>query len=366
MSAPSLRGATQAPSAETAPIEEDPLSRFHEALEGLGKAKGTHARVAVFGDSHTQAGFWTDALRRALALRFGDGGPGFFHVALPGFRHPDARVEATGFRVSPSAPSLPTPEGSGEALGLGGVIARGGTDARILVTSAASKLHWEVCLRGGERAMRANVADVEIVVPPKGTVHVPLDTSSASSHTARISLASDDGALCGAVVEVPDGGVVVDALGINGARYATFLGWSSDAFPMELRRRDYDLVIFEYGTNETSDDPLRTDLIENYLTLAREVVGSALPRASCLVLGATPRLDREGAADALDLALGPRARSIGCAFLSLSRIIGGTEGMRRWKVASPALAQDDGIHLTMLGYARLGEEVAELLTRGLR
>ena len=49
-------------------------------------------------------------------------------------------------------------------------------------------------------------------------------------------------------------GVVVDTLGIAGTRAANMLDWNRDIWADNVRRRDPDLYILAYGTNEATDD----------------------------------------------------------------------------------------------------------------
>lgn len=63
-------------------------------------------------------------------------------------------------------------------------------------------------------------------------------------------MASGRPQLFGVVVEGDKPGLVLDTVGLNGARLATFLAWEPDAWSAELARRKPELVVIAFGTNE--------------------------------------------------------------------------------------------------------------------
>ncbi|HEU4538425.1 MAG TPA: hypothetical protein VFS00_30100, partial [Polyangiaceae bacterium] len=57
----------------------------------------------------------------------------------------------------------------------------------------------------------------------------------------------------GVVAETEAPGLVVDTLGLNGARLSTMLAWDEPAWVSELARRRPDLVVVAFGTNESQE-----------------------------------------------------------------------------------------------------------------
>src|SRR5690606_5417564 len=93
----------------------------------------------------------------------------------------------------------------------------------------------------------------------------------------------------GVAAERNEPGVVVDTPGINGARARYHLLWDQEIFAEHVRRRDPDLVVLAYGTNESgdTDEPIERyeDDLRRVLTNMREMA----PRASCLLVGPSDR-----------------------------------------------------------------------------
>src|SRR5258708_25050417 len=91
-------------------------------------------------------------------------------------------------------------------------------------------------------------------------------------------------------------GVLVDALGINGAQVFTPLHWSEEHFAQQLRRRAPDLVVLAYGTNEALESNLEMTDYERALVDLLGRIARAVPSASCLLLG-PPDLARASKAE---------------------------------------------------------------------
>jgi lysophospholipase L1-like esterase len=159
-------------------------------------------------------------------------------------------------------------------------------------------------------------------------------------------------------------GVVLDTLGINGARFATPLAWNEASWAAELARREPDLVILEYGTNELSDYPVRPAAFTAPLRALMARIRKVRPEVDCVVLAPTDRADTE---DRLPLgrdAVREGAMESGCAFWDTYAIMGGRGAIRLWANESPPRAAGDGIHLSWRGYRELGTKLAEDLMRG--
>lgn len=173
----------------------------------------------------------------------------------------------------------------------------------------------------------------------------------------------------GVVVETERPGVVVDALGIAGARADTPLAWEPEAFSREVQRRNYDLVVVAYGTNDSVPaSPAAVPAFGRHLTalLARLREGS--DGQDCLVIGPMDRgpLKRRNAAPEeriveLNEEAARVAHEQSCAFFSALWAMGGPGTMQEWASATPPLAQRDLVHLTRPGYERLGELLTEAL-----
>lgn len=367
-------------SARLAPAPAPPpgttLARFGAALADLGSGKRTEpVRVLWFGDSHTAADFMPDAVRSSLFARFGDGGPGFVSVGRANYRHADVKVTRDGFwKTFPRKPSLWVKQEDG-VFGLGGVrLVPGNEKSRASVqipkALALGPLRWDLAYRlpsrrskfrltTGEGAPRSvDAASCEV-----GKVqHLVWETTHSTGLTVdRAAFAPE---LMGVVVERVKPGVVVDTLGINGARIATPLAWNKEAWVDEIRRRAPSLVVAAYGTNEVGDQvaPWRyQEHVENLVARVRE----GAPDADCVVIGPTDRLDAAWVpiprAREIDTVERKAAERLGCWYVSPLDVMAQSGGYRRWSALLPPLAARDGVHLTLRGYVELGDAIARAM-----
>ena len=80
-------------------------------------------------------------------------------------------------------------------------------------------------------------------------------------------------------------GLRLDALGVNGARAVSHLEWDDTIYAEQLPRRNPDLLVIAYGTNESGDtDQPIEEYEEGFRTMVQRA-RTAAPRASCLFVG---------------------------------------------------------------------------------
>jgi lysophospholipase L1-like esterase len=178
--------------------------------------------------------------------------------------------------------------------------------------------------------------------------------------------------LFGLAVERDQPGVVVDTLGINGSRARYQLLWDDEVYQEHLRRREPDLVVLAYGTNESGDE----SPLEDYERDLRAVVKrmrDTVPDASCLLIGPSDRPmqveervfeDRTRTARLIETQH-RIALEHGCGFFDLVAFQGGALSMLQWAANDPAYASQDHIHYTRVGYQRLGEVLLSALLEGM-
>jgi len=376
--APASSEGPAAPPASTAPPPEAtlPLPRLRAALEALAAGKRSESvRILWLGDSHAAADFWPDAVRRPLAQKYGSGGPGFLFVGLSVYRHAGVKVDRDGhFRTEPKQPSLWMRQADG-VFGLGGIrVVPDGESCKITVELGKDALRgeseWDLSYRlpTAEARFRVQLGDekslaVDAKTGPVGAIgHVAFRLPPG--RTVVIDRAAGEPQLFGLTVEDVHPGVVVDTLGINGARIGTPLAWDEAQWVSEAARRDASLFVLAYGTNEAGDQAA----VRRYgpeLTSLVERARKALPNADCLVVGPT---DREGPGwitlprvPEIDQELKATARSLGCEYFSAFATMGGEGSLKHWADQSPPLAAPDRVHLTPRGYAELGAKMAALL-----
>jgi lysophospholipase L1-like esterase len=349
------------------------LPRFRTALEELAAGRRTEkVRVLWLGDSHAAADFWPDAVRKPLQAKFGNAGPGFVYLGLGVYRHAGEKEERDGrWHTEPKKPSLWMRQGDG-MFGLGGIrTVPDGETSRLTVSLAKDcvrgKALWDLTFRlpTNEARFRINPgSDVQSLLIDSSTrvvgsiQHVEWQTDVGA--TVTIDHAASEPQIFGAVVESSAPGVVVDTLGINGARIGTPLAWEEEPWLSEARRRNASLFVLAYGTNEAGDQvaPRRYGPeLESLVARARK----AAPDADCLVVGPTDRagpgwisLPRVLEIDAVERDAAGRA---GCAFFSALDAMGGEGSLGRWAAQVPPLAAPDRVHLTPRGYGTLGAKM---------
>lgn len=358
-----------APTTDADPV--GPLATFHRALLALKSGtRKSHVRVLWLGDSHAQADFWTDHIRVGLQQRFGHGGPGFMRIGYRSYRHASAAVKVDGsWRMRPKRPSTITPWGDG-AFGLGGILHAGYAGyRRARLTLADDKLagrKWraELCYKFGlvndhfEYQVGAQPPSVLKPEDKRSMGQIRYVQASGTGLAAiQVVVKAGRPDFCGVTVETDpsDGaGVVLDNIGINGARYATALAWNEQAWAAAVKRRPApELFIFEFGGNEASDmviEPARYE--KNALALiarSRAIRGDV----SCLVVGPSDRADAEAKIPPIVAAVKAAALASGCGFWDTYEKMGGRGSIARWQ--PDGRASQDGVHLKPKGYEVLGK-----------
>jgi lysophospholipase L1-like esterase len=248
--------------------------------------------------------------------------------------------------------------------------------ARLSVEAAAAGAgprRWEVSFRAraGQDELEIQAGSTRVLATralaaqPAGTLiqRVVLDSEASK---LEVTVKSGKPELFGVVLETGQGGVVVDNLGINGARTATPLAWDERGLVEQVKARDPSLLILAYGTNDVVSELAPSRLTEQYRTLLGRL-RQAAPDADCLLMG-PPDLAQDGATHprviAIDDVEARAAAELGCGYFSMFYGMGGRGSLIAWMRAKPPLAAGDGIHLLPAGYARLGALLAEALIAG--
>ncbi|MBI3206543.1 MAG: hypothetical protein HYZ29_33710 [Myxococcales bacterium] len=363
------------PAAVPAPPSGLALPKLRAALAALAaNERTTPVRVVWLGDSHTAADFWPHALRRPLQERFGNGGPGFVQLGVEPYRHALLKVGREGtWRREPSSPA-------GSMKQLDGVFGLSGqravpesADARASVelTSKASagKTRYSLWYRAKPadrvRLSIRGSAESESATAKSGRALGSLRVhtiESAAPATLDVGVSGGAPEIFGVTVESVTPGLVLDTLGINGARAATPLAWNEVEWRAALGAREPSLVVFAYGTNEAAST-LASTRYEKTLDQLVERVRGAAPAADCLIVGPPDMISGDGKTAPrvieFDQTAERTAARLGCGYFSAWSAMGGEGSMARWMKEKPPLAAPDGIHLAPGGYERLGQALSE-------
>jgi lysophospholipase L1-like esterase len=177
----------------------------------------------------------------------------------------------------------------------------------------------------------------------------------------------------GVSVERGTSGAIVDALGVPGAKARDQLPWDRETQRAHLQRTAPDLVVLEYGTNESGGDLQSMARYERDLRAVVTRLRSLRPEASCLLMGPTewpvraapgvyrPRQRTGGIIEAQRRVAGEQ----GCGFFDTLAFMGGPGSMVRWVNSTPPLALSDHVHLTDDGHRHLAEALERALLAGL-
>lgn len=365
---------------------EDPsghaLDAFYAKLAAVdAKLAGAVARIAHFGDSIIVSDFVSGQLRRDLQRRFGDAGHGFVLVAnaWPSYLHWDVERYATaGFRVS----TIVGPYAEDGWYGLGGVAFR--ADKNVLARFGTAKhgdfgrkvsrflVSYAEEPHGGRFALRvdghgAAVVDTNATEPRALAFELRV---ADGPHELELQTLTGESRLFGVVLERDGPGVVLDALGVQGARIR-FLDKQDDAHWAEvLRWRAPDLLVYQFGANESSDGFVYS--MADFHRTMHDVLAqakTALPQASCLVIGTMDRAAKQGD-EIVSVRVIPSlveeqrrvALELGCAYFDTYRAMGGKGSMPVW--VKRGLAQADLIHPSGAGAERLANWIYGALLRG--
>ena len=140
----------------------------------------------------------------------------------------------------------------------------------------------------------------------------------------------------------------------------------------ELRQRNPNLVVINYGTNEADFAEFVDKHYEKELREAIRRVRAALPGASILLMSPMDRGQHDGP-DIVTMPTIPRlveiqrrvARETGCGFFDTFHAMGGEGTMARWYTGQPRLVSADLIHPIPAGGKLIAVVFAREIAAGL-
>ena len=369
------------------PILEPNLIDEHENLRAfylslwrteLG-APGAITRVLHYGDSPVTADSITADVRDLLQKHFGDAGHGFVLIAKPWawYGHRGVEVQGKGWRIA-AATQTHAKDGF---HGLGGVSFEGDTGAtssfELAEDHAQMEIHFLRQPGGGVLTVEAPgqpPSDLETDGPTKEPAY---QTFALQAREREIHLSVQRGPvrLFGVSFERNMPGVIYNSLGLNGGQVQVVVRYfDKPQWTEELQHQRPDLVVINYGTNES----IYADYIERYYPgELRQVIASvkaAVPRASVLIMSPMDRGQRDSSSRITTVPTLPRlieiqrqmASEMGCAFFNTFQAMGGEGTMARWYDASPRLVSADFTHPLPAGARKVGVLLDQALESGYR
>jgi lysophospholipase L1-like esterase len=353
---------------------------FASLLRVERKEPGAITRILHYGDSPTTADSITADIRALLQVSFGDAGHGFLLIAKPWawYGHHGVDLQAKGWRVEPASFN----RARDGVHGLGGVSFRGAAGAwsrvrlkdnpqtRVIVYYWAQPAGGTFEVRAQDQLLSTVTTDSPD--PHPGFAEVPLP---AQTEEVEVRVTEGEIRCFGYRFDKPGPGVQYSSIGINGGqvqmavRYFEVKQWS-DA----LRHENPDLVVLNYGTNE-SIFPAYLD--KHYPGELRTVIArlrAALPDASIMLMSPMDRgVKDESGEIATPAALTHLieiqrqvAANTGCAFFNTFEAMGGAGTMARWYSMRPRLVSADFMHPLPAGAAKVGTLVEQALVDAYR
>jgi hypothetical protein len=358
-------------------------------------------RIAIWGDSHLAAGFFSDELARQLKVPAD-------HVAnllLP------ANMGRAGVRL-PIRRSCVSPHWKYELGYLNAAAARasGPGLVNMVAEQAGASIVWDV--RSDKRVARYERVRilyqqteapivVGIGVDGRAETLVTLDGRAgpavlelaveAPISQVRMRLVDGPMRLHGLDLQARRAGALsMDVFGYPGATVAGWRNAQLDYLASWFSQRDYQLVVLEFGTNEGAAKPFDLAAYRRMLEDSVRAMRSVFPNASCVLIAPGDRgvlvpqsLNQRGqrkktkggagkqrARPEIDLFVYSRihadigrvqrevAAGAGCSAWSMMDAMGGPGQSYSWARQSPPLMARDLIHFTVAGYQRFAQQFA--------
>lgn len=355
---------TKLPAARRGIENPEALDHFFTALSDIeSKQRIEPVRIMHFGDSHIAADILTRRIRERLQQEFGDGGAGFI---LPGnpmsTRRQGVLSGVTSGWTMNGLGARALKDGIYGPLGIVQTATQPGE--RIWMQTAGNHFEVYYTRQPGGGNFDIALGGVSLLDKPIATAaRAPqagvysFDSAAGGMHEIELrTLSPGKVTVLGLVAEQLHPGVTYDVLGLNGARAARILGWHQTAFADVLRKRNPDLIILSYGTNEVTDGAWSSLGYQKLLGQVLSNLRRFLPHTSILIYGPPDRADIPLAANRM-LSMNESHRLAAldhnAAFWSSFEAMGGAGSMNSW--ARKGLAQGDRVHLTGAGYARMGD-----------
>lgn len=379
-----------------APLAESHVSPAAAARVTVRPALQTPLRVAVWGDSHMAAGFFTEELARLAGVRDTLAQPrllpaGFGHAGVRGLVR---RVCVSGPWVRESAhASAAAARQPGPGL------------VSLVNTAPGASIAWDLRDASGEPRHRqarvllapsATGVALEVTVDEAAprtvllgsdAVGAVLELSSAAGPLSLLRLRVLEGTLRLQGLQLGEPASDSDPLQIDLYGYpgATVTGWAqaeATAHAAWFAERRYELVVLAYGTNEANDPGFRVEDYRAQLVRAVARLRERFPEAQCLLVApadrglrvprkrastrATPRATARARTDLLRYARlhaevatvqQEVAQAAGCAAWSMQAAMGGAGSAYQWARQQPAWMAPDLIHFTPAGYRELARRL---------
>lgn len=361
--------------------EKGDLQRFYAALHATERRDaGAVTKILHYGDSPTTADLITADVRALFQKEFGDAGHGFILVAKPWawYGHRGVTVKGAGWKIEPAN----TAELRDGQYGLGAVSFRGGPGAssKISVKDAGHtkfEVAWLSQPDGGTFLVAADGQTVGTIDTSSPAVTPSFQTFTVPEGFKEVAIGQVTGRvrLYGVRLMKDTPGVEYSSMGVNGAAITILArNVGEEHWGEQLRHVKPDLVVINYGTNESVYAKYVDTAFELELVRAVKRVRKAVPAAAILIMSPMDRGQRMPTGEIGTVA--PLGRLValeqrvaaeqGCAFFNTFEAMGGPGTMGRWYLAEPRMVGADLIHPMPAGAKIVGNLLYKSLQDGYR
>ncbi|QDX31801.1 SGNH/GDSL hydrolase family protein [Dickeya poaceiphila] len=327
--------------------------------------------ILQLGDSHTASDFFSGQLRRHFKQQYGDGGVGFVSpLAISG-----TRFDNVLFSIAKGWNMITSRKTSNAGFTLGGNIAtprQDNNDAQLAVRDTEPTFSMQALYRNQANG-KIQIQNQAVMLPGSQSQWVLSQPVTVQS-PVRYSLSLSGGSqLAGWLLSSNHrGGVMLSALGINGAQVSMLDKWR-DNWLSTLKILKPDMVILAYGTNEAFDQQLDIQRYRKNYSEHIRAIRRVLPNAVILLVSPGSSISNKTGVSCQQqqsVALKPViqaqrdiARIHHTLFWDWFDYMGGDCAIERWQ--QQGIARPDLIHLTQQGYQRsadaLWRQLATLL-----
>lgn len=357
------------------------LQRFYAALHATERRDpGAVTRILHYGDSPTTADLITADVRALFQKEFGDAGHGFVLVAKPWawYGHRGVTVKGSGWKIEPAN----TAELRDGQYGLGAVSFRGGPGANSRITvqdpgHTQFEVAWLSQPDGGSFQVAADGQTLGTIDTASPVVTPSFQTFTVPAGFSEVTIGGVAGRvrLYGVRLMKDVPGVEYSSMGVNGAAITILArNVGEEHWGEQLRHVKPNLVVINYGTNESVYAKYVDTAFEIELVRAVKRVRKAVPEAAILIMSPMDRGERLASGEIGTVA--PMSRLValeqrvaaehGCAFFNTFEAMGGPGTMGRWYLAEPRLVGADLIHPMPAGAKIVGNLLYKSLQAGYR
>jgi len=370
-------------------IDTNTLVSFYQKLERIENGSNEQAVVVHIGDSHVQPGVFTQPLREWMQSQYGNAGYGMmFPYRLAKSNSPNGYIThcdtpwISGRNATVKKP-LPTgiagftlwsesPSASFTVEFTSSFIAPADTTSRLVIFHANRDSCFFFSVSNELSGRLYPVADSSWSY--KTTFLIDDHPQKIRIRAMQTRMSQTSATFYGMSLESARPGVIVHTIGVNGAMYSSY--FESEHFAGQLAMLHPDLLIISLGTNEAfgvkaySSDTFRGDIDQ----LIRQIRQTGTKAA--VILTTPPGIYKSSrkkrhtsykpnpVAETVSNVLKEYAHSNGMGIWDWYTIMGGREGMSKWK--AKGLTDRRYIHFSYKGYGIEGELLREAIRESYR